>query len=489
MRFTKLASLAAVVSFALMSLSCNKSALPQSEEFLILSGDYPDPTILKDGDDYYMTHSQFDYERGFMIWHSKDLLNWTPLCNTNVTFAGSVWAPDLIKHDNKYYIYYPARGTNFVIWADDIKGPWHGPVDLKVDGIDPGHIVDQTTGKRYLFFSHKHMAPLSDDGLSLIGEKREVYEMWPIPEEWDVECDCIEAPKLFYHDGSYHLLTAQGGTAGPATSHMVVEQRAKNLEGPWELSPYNPVIHTDSAAEEWWSTGHGTAVEGPDGQLWMYYHGYKANKHYIGRSTLARPVEWTEDGWLKVAENRYDAPKLSNFNLDLSDNFDADSLSMQWMGWKERLDGHYTLNDGKITVNGKGASPSDGRLLLVHSYGESYEVEVNIELNENSHGGLVLFYAENAYTGITYDGENIYIHRDGVETETRPNIYGVGCKIKLVNYRGMLDMYFNNHVVAQGLNAAELNHNRLGNFLSLCPALVAIGDTPTQFVDFSYKSL
>ena len=153
MRFTKLASLAAVVSFALMSLSCNKSALPQSEEFLILSGDYPDPTILKDGDDYYMTHSQFDYERGFMIWHSKDLLNWTPLCNTNVTFAGSVWAPDLIKHDNKYYIYYPARGTNFVIWADDIKGPWHGPVDLKVDGIDPGHIVDQTTGKRYLFFS------------------------------------------------------------------------------------------------------------------------------------------------------------------------------------------------------------------------------------------------------------------------------------------------------------------------------------------------
>jgi xylan 1,4-beta-xylosidase len=45
----------------------------------ILAGDHPDPSILKDGDDYYMTHSSFDAYPGLLIWHSKDLVNWAPV--------------------------------------------------------------------------------------------------------------------------------------------------------------------------------------------------------------------------------------------------------------------------------------------------------------------------------------------------------------------------------------------------------------------------
>ncbi|MFM6852464.1 MAG: family 43 glycosylhydrolase, partial [Sphingopyxis sp.] len=47
----------------------------------ILAGDWPDPTILKDGDDYYMTHSSFDASPGLLIWHSRDLVNWLPIVN------------------------------------------------------------------------------------------------------------------------------------------------------------------------------------------------------------------------------------------------------------------------------------------------------------------------------------------------------------------------------------------------------------------------
>ena len=130
----------------------------------VFAGDYPDPSILRDGDDYYMVHSSFEYYPGLLIWHSKDLINWTPVKNALYKYVGSVWAPDLVKYKNKYYIYFPANNTNYVVYADSINGTWSDPIDLKVGNIDPGHVTDDN-GKRYLFFSSGGFVPLSDDGL------------------------------------------------------------------------------------------------------------------------------------------------------------------------------------------------------------------------------------------------------------------------------------------------------------------------------------
>ena len=122
----------------------------------IVSGDLPDPTILKDGDDYYMTFSSFYSYPGLIIWHSKDLVNWAPIGPTLTTSLGVIWAVDLCKHDDRYFIYIPAdpKGEGwsiYAIWADDIAGPWSEPINLHIDGcIDPGHIVGED-GKRYLF--------------------------------------------------------------------------------------------------------------------------------------------------------------------------------------------------------------------------------------------------------------------------------------------------------------------------------------------------
>ena len=87
----------------------------------IFAGDYPDPSILRDGSDYYIVHSSFEYYPGLLIWHSTDLVNWTPVANALHKYVGSVWAPDLIKHDNKYYIYFPANDSNYVVTAVAIK--------------------------------------------------------------------------------------------------------------------------------------------------------------------------------------------------------------------------------------------------------------------------------------------------------------------------------------------------------------------------------
>ena len=160
---------------------------PLAAQTLILPGDYADPTILKDGDDYYMTHSPFYYQPGFLIWHSRDLLNWEPVCRAGEEWSGSAWAPDLQKVGDTYYIYFPADDTNWVMTAKDIRGPWTKPADTGIKGIDPGLAVTPD-GKRYLFTSAGYLTPLTDDGLRRSGETRKVYDGWVYPHEWETEC-------------------------------------------------------------------------------------------------------------------------------------------------------------------------------------------------------------------------------------------------------------------------------------------------------------
>jgi hypothetical protein len=179
----------------------------------IFAGDYPDPSILRDGSDYYIVHSSFEYYPGLLIWHSKDLIHWAPVTNALHKYVGSVWAPDLVKYKNKFYIYFPANSTNYVVTAESIHGPWSDPIDLKIGNIDPGHVTD-AQGKRYLYFSSGGYVPLSDDGLSVAGEFKHVYDGWPIPRDWSIECFCMEGPKLVKRGDYYYMTVAEAALQG-----------------------------------------------------------------------------------------------------------------------------------------------------------------------------------------------------------------------------------------------------------------------------------
>ncbi len=184
----------------------------------IMAGDHPDPSVLKDGDDYYMTFSSFEAYPALTIWHSKDLVNWEPIGAALQQYVGSIWAPELTKHNGRFYLYIPAKfpGNNniYVIHADNIRGPWSAPVVLNNDRIDPGHIVGED-GKRYLFLSHGDRVQLADDGLSIVGKMEHIYDGWQYPEEWDVESYAQEGPKMMKHGDYYYMTLALGGTAGP----------------------------------------------------------------------------------------------------------------------------------------------------------------------------------------------------------------------------------------------------------------------------------
>lgn len=324
------------VFFFVVTIFMSLSVLAQEYPKAILLGDYPDPSILRDGDDYYMTHSPFYYAPGFLIWHSKNLMDWEPVCRAVPKYTGSGIAPDLVKYKGKYYIYYPADKTNWVVWADNIKGPWSKPIDLKTVGIDPGHVADEK-GNRYLFVNKGEVIQLTEDGLATIGEKKKVYDGWVYPKDWVTECMCLESPKLTFRNGYYYLTSAEGGTAGPATSHMVVSARSKSIFGPWENSPNNPVVHTFSSTDNWWSKGHATLVDDVNGNWWMVYHAYAKGYYTLGRQTLIEPVEWTSDGWFHTKANNPSIKSTSTIKngLKLSDDFKSDSLGLQWTFYKE----------------------------------------------------------------------------------------------------------------------------------------------------------
>jgi xylan 1,4-beta-xylosidase len=272
----------------------------------VLPGDHPDPNVLKDGDDYYLSYSSFDYYPGIIIWHSRDLVNWVPIGPALHTNVGSVWALDLVKHNGRYFIYIPAfriAGAAsspfkiYVIHADNMRGPWSEPVDMDIEGyIDPGHAVGED-GERYLFLNAGHRVHITPDGLRRAGLIEHVYDGWQYPEEWIVEGFSLEGPKVMRHGDWFYMFSGEGGTAGPPTSHMVVVARARSIHGPWENCPHNPIVHTGSRNELWMSRGHATAVVGPRGDWWMLYHGYENGFRTLGRQTLLEPFEWTADGW------------------------------------------------------------------------------------------------------------------------------------------------------------------------------------------------
>ncbi len=480
--------------FVLLFLTINSNLLlAQDYPQVILKGDYADPTIVRDGSDYYMTHSPFVYAPGFLIWHSTDLINWKPLVRTNTKFSGSVYAPDIVKHNNKFFIYYPASGTNWVIWADNIMGPWSNPINLKIPRIDPGHIVDKN-GKRYLHVSSGMVAELSKDGLSAIGKLKKSYNGWQYPENWDVECFCLESPKLNYKNGYYYLTSAEGGTAGPATSHMVVSARSKSPVGPWENSPYNPIVHTWSKSEKWWSKGHGTIIDDVDGNWWIVYHAYEKGAHTMGRQTLIDPITWTKDGWFHLDDKR--APIKTNpvfEGMKLSDDFSSDKLGIQWTTWGAYKKSDIVNKEGRLFLKGKASETGYGRKLLITVPDHNYQIKAEVDLGENGKGGLILFYRENAFAGVISEGENFIVYNAAKEVEKIPNKFGKHFFLKIINQKDICTVQVSKNglewqTIKKLMDVSGLHHNNYRGFYALRAGLVSKGKGTIQFDNFEYTA-
>lgn len=475
----------------------------------IMPGDHPDPTILKDGEDYYMTFSTFNMYPGITIWHSKDLLNWQPVCAALQKNIGTVWALDLCKHGDRYYVYIPALppgkpfGT-YVIWADDIAGPWSDPIDLKVDGcIDPGHAVGED-GKRYLFVNGIRKVRLTDDGLATDGDIEHAYSPWRYPEDWIVENFAPEGPKLMRRGDYFYLVTAVGGTAGPVTGHMVIATRSKSIHGPWEHCPYNPLVRTESEAEPWWSKGHATLVEGPDGNWWMVYHGYENGYRTLGRQTLMEPIEWTDDGWFRALGGDLTKPLPAPTGgkaqqaFALSDDFATDKLGIQWTFDQPGADEYSRLvrANNAMTLTAKGNSPENTSPLTCFPVDRAYQAEVSIELDGDSEAGILLFYNAKAYVGVGFTDDYVKNYQYAEEHSwARVQVPSKNVRVRLINDHHVITYQYSHddgktwRTHPTRMEVSGIHHNVFGGFLSLRIGLYCCGQGKASFRNFTYRAL
>jgi beta-xylosidase len=462
---------------------------------VIFSGDHADPSIVRDGDDFYLTCSSYNKQPGLKIWHSKNLVDWTPVSYALTESLGDVWAPDIIKHDDLFYIYFPVNGKNYVVASKNPAGPWSKPVLLDIKGryIDPGHIADDK-GNRYLYLNHNSMVPLSKDGLKVTGDPVISYEGWEYPSDWSVECFCLESPKLIRKGDYYYLTTAQGGTAGPATSHMVVSARAKSPEGPWENSPYNPIVHTYSADEEWWSKGHGTIFDDADGNWYVIYHAYRKGKTAYGRHILIEGIRWTDDGWFITKRDREEEGSFEvHYNEKVTDdNFNNPELNLQWQVTTEETRGetNYKTGGGEFTF----INENEYTQTLQASPSEK-DYEVKIELGNRSGEteiGIAIWYSETHMAGIGVQGDKVIVrtHRGarpvkGLEAE-KATFLKVRLKDQCVDFYYSTDgNNWTKHDSSQEVSA--YTNNVVGGFSYLRPAIYASGPGKASIYSFKYE--
>jgi len=353
----------------------------------VIPGFYPDPSVVRVGEDFYLVNSSFEFFPGVPVWHSRDLVHWnqaghaltrdSQLPLQKARPSGGIYAPTIRYHDGTFYMITTNvdGGGNFFVTAKDPAGPWSEPVWLKdVGGIDPSLFFDDD-GTAYLT---SHASPP--------GQPRGIYQttidvktgrlLQPLRLVWDrTGTRYPEGPHLYKARGRYYLLMAEGGTE---YGHMVTVGRADTPWGPFEACPRNPILthrqtENDVPVQ---GTGHADLVEAADGSWWLVFLGFRSVSgywHHLGRETYLSPVTWDADGWpvvnggrpvgLEVQANTLPAVTLEPPATRV--RFDH-ALGREWNHLRNprpeayRLDtrpGWLTLN-GDATAMGDAASPT-----------------------------------------------------------------------------------------------------------------------------------
>lgn len=418
----------------------------------ILPGFNPDPCICRKGDDYYIAVSSFEWFPGIPIYHSRDMKHWElythvltdeKICDlTKLPSAKGIWAPCLTycEEEDLFYVVYGLMNSmnaryfdidNFVVTARDIRGPWSEPVYLHSSGFDASMLHD-TDGRKWLVSLDWETRPGYEKpgAICLVEYDPKAKSIVGYPKRiWRGGTDrgCLEAPHLTKRGGCYYLMCAEGGTG---YYHCVTMARAKNVWGPYEGDPDNPILtavpenrneraDVDHLKPRYYNPdsylqkcGHGSYVETTLGETYLVHLCARPFtpelRCTLGRETAIQKMEWTEDGWLRLAAGGNLAqayvegsglPDWVPAAFPEVDDFDGDVLGLQY--YAPRIDPRsftdLTARPGWLRMRGQEARSSLNRVSLIARKLTSVNAEVStkMEFEPRIHqhsAGLILYY-------------------------------------------------------------------------------------------------
>lgn len=330
----------------------------------ILPGFNPDPSISYFDGKYYIITSSFQWYPGLPIYESEDLRNWRLIGSVlrdaswpdlrRIGDSAGIWAPCLTRADNLWWVvftvasgsrYHVYECQNYVITSPSLLGPWSEPVFLNATGNDPSLFHDDD-GRKWLVNTAQdkigegegHMGTLlseySPEQRRLVGPTKLIFP--------GTDLGIPEGSKLHKHGGLYYLLVAEGGTE---YGHAVTVARARDIWGPYEVHPDNPVLSARGAPQSRIQrAGHADLVTLPDGQVAVVYLASRpvGLRSHLGRETFLARGRWALDGWLRL-DSSLPLRDLPNFALSPQkipfgserDEFDSEILGLMWNGLRK----------------------------------------------------------------------------------------------------------------------------------------------------------
>ena len=427
----------------------------------ILRGGYPDPSITRVGEDYYIVNSTFEYFPGLPVHHSTDLVNWElagygiqdpdfyrdAVNLVDVQSNGGIHAPSIRWHDGLFYIIttnvynpgdgQPTRMVNFIVTAEDVAGPWSEPHVIEgAPGIDPDIFFDDD-GRVWYVGNHGPPDPefagqgeiwlqeLDPQNWQLIGERHFL---------WRGACDgtWAEGPHIYKRDGRYYLLIAEGGTS---YNHAVMIAVSDDITGPYVSNDRNPILTSRNLSYSNWvhSTGHADMVELADGRWYMVALGKRNDEQgdsNMGRESHLVPVAWEREPfpWKEI---KYEWPvvapdsgrverftplpfegALQHRNDAFTDDFDSGTLDLQWNFRRVPMPGIYSLDErpGHLRLYAHpNAIAERGRAALMGVRQQESDFEFSARMafspqQDNVEAGVSLFQKDDNYLNFTVVG-------------------------------------------------------------------------------------
>ena len=424
----------------------------------VLKGFNPDPSICRVGDDYYIATSTFEWFPGVQIHHSKDMVNWqlvahplrriSQLDMKGVPNSGGIWAPALTHADGKFWLIYTnvfvnqgpwKEGHNYLVTSETIDGEWSEPIYLNSSGFDPSLFHD-TDGKKYLVnmlwdpriginsFAGIALQEYSVEEEKLVGNVENIFQ--------GTHLKFVEGPHLYKREDYYYLVTAEGATE---FVHAVTVARSKNIEGPYEVHPENPILSAwHNPHNELQKCGHGSFVKTQDGEWYMAHltsrpltprhpallqnrdinnlgrdlvtQNIWQNRGYcpLGRETAIQKLEWRDD-WPYVIGKKegsliVEAPNLNEVKFPSTypvvDNFESDKLNINFatlrIPFTEKI-GSLSARPNHLRLYGNESLTSKFTQSLVARRWQSFKFEAETAvdfrpLNVQQGAGLVCYY-------------------------------------------------------------------------------------------------